>query len=476
MKKLITNVIFIVCVAWMPTLLNAATDTTIPDDSPFYGESKEPHHFTFLKTGPVALQARLDLIENAQESIEFEYFVFKADEVGRLLLQALAERARAGVEVRVMFDHFGSFSSVGRYLVQELINSGVQFRAYNQTLLHPYYGQFRNHRKLIVVDGETVLTGGRNVSKRYYGVSDSYNLADRDFILTGEIVKKMRESFFGYWNSDVVTERSLPGKVRRRNFIRRFRERRAQEKMTRSRQDERFLQELSSFVEGDMKDLPQSECHDITYVTDRPGVGSYALEDDHRFTRQVVYRALRSAEHRAYIESPYIVFDDAKEEVIQELLDKGIEVSFKTNSLRATNVLPVTAVFYDQIKPWLDAGVDAYLFRGDSLSHHEAFPGTEDAEWGIHSKGMLFDYDHVMLGSFNFDPRSTVWNSEYAVFCRDENVARIISESVEDRLNFTHHLLAPEDVREYGFEGVGLLKRLMYQNIRYPSNWLSFLL
>ncbi len=478
MKNLFNTTLFTVLLTWMSTLW--ATSVFNPYDAseyleaPFYSHSQEPHHFTFLKTGPIALQARLDLIQSAQESIEFEYFVFKVDKAGRLLLQALAERARDGIDVKIMFDHFGSFTEVSKYLVEELVESGVEFKAYNQNILNAYLAQFRNHRKMIVVDGEVALTGGRNVSKRYFGVSEDYNLSDRDFILRGPIVSDIRESFYEYWNSEVAEPRDLPR--RRRGFLRRLRMAKAQDTMTQRKDDDRFIQELEEFVRDDLKDLPQATCRNITYVTDRPIIGRDGMQPYSRLARSVVADRILNAQDRVYIESPYIVFDREKEVIFQQVLDRGARLTLKSNSLKATNVFPVTAVFYKHLMPWFEKGLDAYIFKGEELAHHRSFPGMNDADWGIHSKAMLFDDDEVMLGSFNFDPRTTVWNTEYAIFCKDQEVASIIQESVDKRLDHSFHLTHKDDISEYGFEGTTFWQRILYSTIRHPSDWISFLL
>src|SRR5206468_1135298 len=113
--------------------------------------------------------AMLQAIGAARDTVNFEVYIFEPDEVGRRFMDALMERARAGVEVRVLVDAFGSFKLRKRYR-RELRDAGVKierFRPFGLSDLVRIYR--RTHRRAIVVDGRVAFTGGAAISKKWAG-------------------------------------------------------------------------------------------------------------------------------------------------------------------------------------------------------------------------------------------------------------------------------------------------------------------
>lgn len=458
------------------------------ENTPFYAESNAFHDFEFLLSGPDALLARLEVIESAQESIELDYFVLKDDRAGRLILQALAKKAQEGVKVRMILDHFANRTQFNKYQVQAILNSGIDLKFYNTALMKPYQSQFRNHRKIIIVDGEKALMGGRNISEQYFELHEDYNLADRDFIVSGEIVKAMSETFEAYWESDEMGQRiNLPGDdINGGRFIRRLRQRHAQEMLIPRIDDLNFLRHVEFMAEGQNVERVTKSCSDLIYVSDRPEVGNRRIEGKAKLSRKKVFEFLKNAKSNVVIESPYIVLDNLKSELLNELLENNIHIKLKTNGVHASNMLPVTAVFFDQIGEWVDRGVEVKVFNGETIYSTRGLkqrklssPGDVPifhTRWGSHSKTMLFDNEWVKLGSFNFDPRSTIWNKEHALFCRDKELVEFIAKNLDERGQSTHHINSSKDIDNYEFENVNGLRALGYRILKRPSTWIQPLL
>ena len=118
---------------------------------------------------PRALAAMLDLIAGAQRWVHFENYIIRADHTGRRFAEALAERARAGVRVRVLYDALGSIGTSGRYW-RSLRHAGVDVRAFHP-LLSPRFldAIFRDHRKLVVADGARAMIGGLCIGDEWAG-------------------------------------------------------------------------------------------------------------------------------------------------------------------------------------------------------------------------------------------------------------------------------------------------------------------
>jgi cardiolipin synthase len=123
-----------------------------------------------LKDAGENFPAWLDAIGKARRTILFEHYMVVDDEVGREFISALAERARAGVRVLVLYDWFGSFAFAGSRLWRPLIEAGGEVRCFNPPRIDSPFGWLgRDHRKLISVDGEVGFASGLCVSRKWLG-------------------------------------------------------------------------------------------------------------------------------------------------------------------------------------------------------------------------------------------------------------------------------------------------------------------
>ncbi len=467
--------------------------------SPYFDQSTEPHQITFLNLGMSSLQARLDLIESATETIEVEYFIYEADIVGRILAQALMARAREGIRVRILLDTFISANHIDPFIAYEMEQAGIEIRFYNTVpLVRVYNAQFRNHRKLMVADDRYAITGGRNIKDEYYDLSSSYNFVDRDILVEGPIVKTIRKSFDEYWNSLYVGTFARPemptrSDLRYRNNSRSNRHgntadfhrdlrawhnkvANARDFLTENDNDRALLDLVYFQTRSQMKSLPTGTCEEITYVSDVPGVGAWIKEETYRRTSDLVYQAIEKTQDRFMLESPYFIFNPQSYSAFKDAINRGVEIDVLTNSLHSTDAIYVSAAFFGNVRPWIERGLNAHIFEGRSLPEHEVNGVSRDARWGVHSKSMVFDDDFFMVGTWNFDPRSKDWNSEMAIFCRDEYLASVLEDSITKRINQSIHLDSMDKVRNYEFYQTGMLKRAAYYLLYLPSNWLDFLL
>ena len=145
--------------------------------------------------------------QSARKSIALEFFIYDVDDASRLLTQALIKRAREGVQVRILVDFSAPVFKLKPAYARLLGEAGVKVRYYNTSALYRLVSiQHRSHRKLLIIDEATVLTGGRNIANDYFDLSDHYNFLDSDLEVTGPIVKTVLQSFDVYWNSRLATE------------------------------------------------------------------------------------------------------------------------------------------------------------------------------------------------------------------------------------------------------------------------------
>jgi putative cardiolipin synthase len=128
-------------------------------------------------------------------------------------MQELVAAGERGVLVRVLLDKSFTVLELDEFFAKEVKPSGVEIRYYNSsTLAQISTTQFRNHRKLLVVDGKEALTGGRNIGDDYFDLSAKFNFNDADVYLTGPIVKTLKASFEKFFNHKIAERPTLPEK------------------------------------------------------------------------------------------------------------------------------------------------------------------------------------------------------------------------------------------------------------------------
>ena len=155
---------------------------------------------TILQNGDAFFPAMLEAIRKAEDSVNFEVYIFEPDEIGRQFIDAFKERARAGVEVRLLLDGFGGIKMTKRYR-DELSEAGVKvarFRPVGLRNLVRFYK--RTHRRAIVIDGRVGFTGGAAVSKKWKGnVKNEHEWRDSMTRVTGPMVSGIQSAFATNW-------------------------------------------------------------------------------------------------------------------------------------------------------------------------------------------------------------------------------------------------------------------------------------
>ncbi|MFC4099685.1 cardiolipin synthase [Paenibacillus xanthanilyticus] len=146
-------------------------------------------------------------IESAQLHVHLMYYIVKDDEIGRRLMAALVERARAGVEVRFLYDHIGS-SRLRMSYFSDLIQAGGHVASFFPSKI-PYLNfrvNYRNHRKLAIIDGAVGYIGGFNIGDEYLGLDKRFGYwRDTHLRLRGSSVLQMQAQFLLDWNLASVT-------------------------------------------------------------------------------------------------------------------------------------------------------------------------------------------------------------------------------------------------------------------------------
>jgi cardiolipin synthase len=146
----------------------------------------------------------IDALRGARHHIHLEYYIYEDDHIGNQVKEILIAKAREGVKVRLIYDDFGSRSIRGKF-VAELKAAGVEAHPFNvvRLLLLANRLNYRNHRKIIIVDGQTGFVGGINISDRYDNTTDGerdYYWRDAHLRIDGEGIHYLQYLFFCDWN------------------------------------------------------------------------------------------------------------------------------------------------------------------------------------------------------------------------------------------------------------------------------------
>ncbi|HMJ90913.1 MAG TPA: phospholipase D-like domain-containing protein [Candidatus Acidoferrum sp.] len=152
----------------------------------------EQASFEWLRTGREAVDAMLETISQAEQSIRLETFIFQSGEVGDSFREALVAAQRRGVRVRVMCDAFGSIKLLASYW-EDLVKAGGEFRWFNPLQLNRII--YRNHRKILVVDKRVAFIGGFNIGTEYCGDGVTCGWRDLGLKITGAMATALGETF-----------------------------------------------------------------------------------------------------------------------------------------------------------------------------------------------------------------------------------------------------------------------------------------
>lgn len=141
-------------------------------------------------------------MKSARRSIYIEYFIIEPGQMWDAMLAVLEDKLRQGVDVRVMYDDLGSISSFNFSNARELTQKGIPCVPFNPLLALKGTANYRDHRKMLIVDNEIAYSGGINLSDRYINLEHPYgHWKDTGFRLTGEGVHSFTHMFLTFWNA-----------------------------------------------------------------------------------------------------------------------------------------------------------------------------------------------------------------------------------------------------------------------------------
>ena len=393
-----------------------------------------------------AMRWRQLLVDLADETLDMQYFIWKADATGDLLLDHVIKAADRGVRVRILVDDIyiiGADRSVAALSqhpnIEIRLFNPMQQRTTSMLLfVLEYLGNIqqlnhRMHNKLIVADNRFAIVGGRNIGLEYFGLNRSHNFTDFDVVAFGPVAKKVSASFDLYWNN----QWAYPGEALLQNY-----------------KDQELLPEL---LEELQEELVKEEDMLVEFQQqnqDRQALLDTLEQKMKNGTARVIYdepligetippvqlietlgELTYNARQELLISTPYFIPDDDFYQAVPDLISQGVRVVILTNSLGSTNHPIVHSGYKKHRKRVLDMGIELFEMRHDATARGKFdTPPVQSRAFGLHAKYMVIDRRYTFVGSLNLDPRSIYINTEMGMIIDSPRLAEGVVLEFEEEM------------------------------------------
>ena len=373
-----------------------------------------------LRLGPDAFVARVLLARSAERSIDAQYYIWKLDHTGTLLLATLWEAANRGVRVRLLLDDQGT-TGLDPTLATLAVHKNIEVRLFNPLVNRRarwtnYLFDFtrvnhRMHNKSFTVDNQVTIVGGRNVGDEYFGAGSGSIYDDFDIMGVGPMVNEVSGEFDLYWNSAsaypvhaLVKAKPVPETQLTASFS----------AMRSNPDSQRYLDAVrKSRLVSDLESKRLTfSWVDVRVLSDLPSkVYETRNSDEMLLLTQLI--KTRTPTERFDLVSPYFVPGSRGTKALTNLTARGVRVRVLTNSLESTDVIPVHGHYAKRRKALLKGGLQLWELRRRPVADVDAssMRGLGSAT-GLHAKTFQIDGKVLFVGSFNFDPRSARLNTE----------------------------------------------------------------
>ena len=314
---------------------------------------------TYLSDGKIYFQKLLEAIKNAKTYIFLEYFIIGEGKMWNTILELLKQKVEEGVEVRLIYDDFGSIMTLPNHYDKKLENFGIKVAVFNRFVpnLKSKFNN-RDHRKIAVIDGHIAFTGGINLADEYINEKVRFgHWKDNGIMLEGEAVWNFTVMFLSMW--DFIKEDNEEYETYRSNY------------------------EYETSSDGYV--IPYSDS-----PWDSEAVGE-----------NVYLNLINKANRYIYITTPYLVIDNEMITALTLAAKRGVDVRIITPGIPDKKMVnEVTKAYYEVLLP---SGVKIY----------------EYTKGFIHEKTFVVDDEYATIGTVNLDYRSLYLHFECGVWLYD---------------------------------------------------------
>ena len=398
MKRILLHLSFVLCAVMMSScssFIAIERGDYVSSDSAFISYIKtenipytQNNHVDILNGAHVKFDSLLADIDRAKHHIHLEYFNFRNDSINKVLITALAKKAKEGVEVRAMFDAFGNMSNdspLKKRDLEEIRARGIEIIKFDPVTFPWINHAFsRDHRKIVVIDGRIGYIGGINVADYYLeGIEGVGKWRDMHSRVEGEAVCELQKIFLTMWE-----------------------------------------EEGGGHIEGEA----------YYPVQDAAGGADIAVVDrwpckTPKHMRRVYANAIHAAKDSIILVNPYFIPTPIIRKALEKAIDDGVEVSIVISEKGDIPMVPdgVWRVGYQLMK----RGAKVYMYTGGFN----------------HAKAMCVDGKYCTIGSANLNSRSLMYDYETNLFIVGKEDCSELYELIEDDTK-NSYLLTKEKYKE----------------------------
>ncbi|MDN5341692.1 MAG: cardiolipin synthase [Oceanotoga sp.] len=347
--------------------------------SPLYGNNE----IELFSEGNSLFERIIEDIEKAKDHIHLEYYIFKNDDIGSKIIKALIKKANEGVEVRIIADKVGSVD-LKRKAIKEMKKNNIDFVFYSYFLapiLKPFNTliNYRNHRKIIVIDGEIGYVGGFNIGDEYIKSKKLGIWKDTHIRVAGDFVYGLQASFLDDFN-----------RIKK-------------------------LYKEKNFIKGNYEKY--FKIHEQTKDNIKMQLIKSGPDSENPSIMQGILQMINLAKKNINIVTPYFIPNDEVLSALKVAVLSGIDV-----------------------KILFPSNIDHYLVRFASMTYLQEISETGakiyflNDKYFIHSKTISIDGEICSIGTANMDIRSYELNYEINAMIYDDKMTRILDEEFENNL------------------------------------------
>ena len=332
-----------------------------------YSPYRNDNNVSMYSDGKLFFNELLESLKKAKKSINIEFYIFKNDDIGTKILNVLEEKAKEGVEVRLLYDSVGS-RSLNRNVLNKLINEGGKVGEFFPSWLKfiNINMNFRNHRKIVVIDNNVGFVGGFNVGDEYLGKDSKFGYwRDTHIKFTGSAVNDLNLRFLADWRYATKEEVSL--------------------------------EEIFETNEENSN----SNNVGMQIVSSGPN-----LSDKYEI-KMAYLKMIQKAKKYLYIQSPYLIIDNSISDSLKLAAASGVDVKIMIPGKGDHPFVYWANLVYagDLIK------------EGIRVFHY-------DKNAFLHAKTVVIDDEVCSIGTANMDTRSFELNFEVSSFIYSEKIAK----------------------------------------------------
>lgn len=404
---------------------------------------------SLITEGTDAFLTRMALLSMAERSVDVQYYIWRSDIIGKLLMNRMLEVADRGVRVRILLDDLSLDGKTKDILYAMDHHQNIDVRIYNPfssgrykvraALVDTARINHRMHNKSFTIDNQYTIVGGRNIEENYYSANEISNFADLDMVAVGPVVAEVGAQFDIYFNSTLaIPAYAFDDYDAHKNTLTKVQKELSDYVL--SVQDSDYASDLrnSALYQQIMSGLTDNNATlrykgiaHVVYDSPDKTLGKSELETTYMISSLRPH--INKIENTFELISPYFVPGDAGSKFLGDLVKKGVKVRVLTNSLASTDGIMAQSGYARQRYNLLKKGVELYELKPKAKSKaSRSLKRSAKAKSGLHTKTYIFDRKEIFIGSFNFDPRSAQINTELGIVSEIPEMAKYVASELFD--------------------------------------------